>query len=523
MSKSTKLCSGERRRMPEAARREILKWGAAAPFLSSALPFAYAAGQSSVLRITRNSDVSNMDPIAGNSGWDHSFLWTIYDSLTDFDNQTLLPKPGLADFEFTSDTTLVLKIKPGIVFHDGQPCDAAAVKMNLDRSRVADVSNIKADLANIEAVEVTGPRQVTIQLRQPDFTLPAVLSDRAGMMISPAAIEEFEKTGQFKPIGAGPWKLEKWVPNDKFVVIRHDQYWRKGFPRTDSIDYTIIKDYSAELRSLAVGENDFAYRLPPRYVPLIEKNPKLVLSATPSLLCLQLYFNWASGPIANPKVRQAINYALDKEAFIRSAYGGYGEPAHMQVPESHWAFDKRTSQLYEHDLDRARALMREAGYPDGVEIVVGGYNRSDTIRYNTIVTEQLAKAGIRCKFVTGLGASDINNDFWGKKKFDALLSWWTGRPDPSITYKQMYGKEGYFNASSTEASPKIARLLDENQQKQTVEERKQVLAELQYEVMSMALSAPIAFESQVAAYRENVKGYEPNLQGKPKFASITVE
>ena len=140
-----------------------------------------------VLKVSASANPSSLDPATGGAGSDHTFLWTMFDTLVEWDYETLKAKPGMAAFNFPDPRTLVLDIKPGITFHDGTPMDAAAVKFNLDRGRTDQRSNIKADLQNVAQVDVTGPMQVTVRLARPDTALPAILSDRAGMMVSPKA------------------------------------------------------------------------------------------------------------------------------------------------------------------------------------------------------------------------------------------------------------------------------------------------------------------------------------------------
>src|SRR3954454_13035305 len=131
-----------------------------------------------ILRISAPANPSSLDPATGGAGSDHAFLFTMYDSLTEWDFETLKPKPGLAEsWTFTDPNTLVLNIRAGITFHDGTPLDAEAVKFNLDRNKSDPKSNIKADLGSMTSAEITGPMQVTLKLSAPDAALPGILSD----------------------------------------------------------------------------------------------------------------------------------------------------------------------------------------------------------------------------------------------------------------------------------------------------------------------------------------------------------
>jgi peptide/nickel transport system permease protein/peptide/nickel transport system substrate-binding protein len=165
--------------------------------------------------------------------------------------------------------------------------------------------------------------------------------------------------------------------------------------------------------------------------------------------------------------------------------------------------------------------MTESGLGSNIEITVGGFSDQDNVRRNEIVMEQLGKIGIRCKFTTGTVPEIAGQFFGNEKKFDTLLSPWTGRPDPSMTYALMYGKDSYFNAGRTEISPEITALLAESRQKSSLDERRAVFSKLQRLIMDGAYSAPLAFQFEVAATGPKIKGFKPNLLGKPKFTEIS--
>ena len=285
-----------------------------------------------VLKVSANGNPSSLDPATGGAGTDHTFLWTLYDTLVEWDYDTLKTKPGLASFTFPDPRTMVLDIKPGISFHDGSPLDAAAVKFNLDRGRQDARSNIKADLSSVADVLVSGPLQVTVKLLRPDTALPAILSDRAGMMVSPKAVQALGAEFDRKPVGAGPWKFVSWSANEKVVVTRADKYWRADRGFVDGIEFSIIPELATGLRAVVAGQGDFVYQVPPRLIPLIDKAKNLQKVSGPTLYCLQLYFNLAKPHLSNVKVRQAINFALDRDAFVKASLAGVGEPAYMNLP-----------------------------------------------------------------------------------------------------------------------------------------------------------------------------------------------
>ncbi len=514
-----------RPRLAPMTRREWLLMmgaGTAVALVPGAVRAQGAPRRGGVLRVSASANPSSLDPATGGSGLDHSFLWPIYDTLVEWDYKTLQPIPGMAQWKYPDPRTLVLTIHPGIVFHDGTACDAEAVKFNLDRSRGDQRSNIKADISSIASVEVTGPLEVTVKLAYPDSALPAILSDRAGMMASPTAIAKLGNEHDRKGVGAGPWKLVSWADNQGISVVRHEKYWREDRGFVDGIEFAIMPERATGLRSVVAGQNDLAYQLPPRLTPLIDRAKDLELVTGPTLYCRQLYFNLSRGPLTDVRVRQAMNFAIDREAYVKVAQSGFGEPAHMNLPSSHWAYDAEVAKLYPHDPAKARALLAEAGFKDGFELTAGGYIDPDNVRRGEILMDQLGKVGIRLKFTNGTVPEISAQYFAQEKKFDTLLAAWTGRPDPAMSYGLMYAKDAYFNAGRVEVSPELTELLAKSRESEDLEVRKGVLSRVQRIVMEQALVLPIAFEAEMTAVAKKVSGYQSNLLGKPKYEFVSL-
>lgn len=511
--------------LPLINRRDLLLAalsGAVLAGMPGAAAFAQGAPRKGgILKVVAAANPSSLDPATGGAGSDHSVLWPMYDTLVEWDYQTLKPIPGLAEWSMPDPQTMTLKLRSDkIVFHDGTKLDAQAVKFNLDRYRSDARSNVKADLANVESVDVVNPLELRIKLKQPDAALPAILSDRAGMMVSPKAVQDAGAEYDRKPVGAGPWKFVSWTDNEKIVLTRHDNYWKPGRPYPDGVEIAVITDQATALRSVTSAQNHMAINLSTRYKPIVEKNKKLALATTPTLYVYQIYFNYARSPLDNLKVRQAINFAIDRKAFVNATLGGVGEPAAMLLPSAHWAYEKELANLYAYDPDRARKLLAEAGHANGLELSFGGYNDQDSVRRAEVIMEMLGKVGIRAKFTNGT-IPEISGQFFGnEKKFDALLSAWTGRPDPSMTYSLGYAKGAYYNAGRSEISPELTAALQESRLKEDQAFRKQVLSKVQHIVMEQALVAPLAFRFDMAASVPAVKDFRPNLLGKPKFNDV---
>jgi peptide/nickel transport system permease protein/peptide/nickel transport system substrate-binding protein len=507
------------------SRRALLATGAVAVLATSlptSLPAQDTPKKGGVLKVAAPFNPSSLDPLTGGAGSDHMLLYPLFDTLVDFEPATLAPKPGLAtSWEFTDPKTLVLTLREGVRFHDGEPFDAAAVKAHLDRARTDPRSAVKGDIASLESVEILAPNKVALHLSRPDTALPLILADRAGMVSSPKAVAAKGRQHDREPVGTGPFKLEKWNDNDVVVMVRNPDYWNRELPHLDGLTFRIITDLNTGLRSVIAGENHFAYRLNPQQKVVADRTGagKVTVVSNPTIADYHLVFNYKRAPLNNVKVRQAINYALDREAFNKAALLGLGVPAQTMLPPGYWAHDAALDDYYTHDPEKARALLKEAGFANGVDLTFFGNSDQASQQRHEIIMEQLRKAGIRTTLISGSNA-DMYQRFMVRGEGDMIMTLWTGRPDPSLPFLLVYGENGFNNAGKVPPPPEMQAAQVESQTATTEEGRKKAFAKLEKAALDHALSAEIAFVPGIEVYAPAVKGYVPNLLGKPKLNGI---
>jgi peptide/nickel transport system substrate-binding protein len=484
-----------------------------------------SAKRGGTLRVSAFTNPSSLDPTTGGAGSDHTFLYTMYDTLTEWDYETLKPKPGLAEgWSFSDPKTLVLNIRRGVSFHDRTPLDVEAVKFNFERMKSDPKSNIKADIATVASIEITGAMQVTLKLNTPDTALPAILSDRAGMMVSPTALRAAASGNLNRaPVGTGAYAFVSWADGDRIVVKRNEQYWKPDRPHMDGIEFAIIPELTTGVRSVVAGQNDVIYQMPPRQRAVVQRSNNLKVVTGPTLYVFQIFLNWGKPPFDDVRVRKAFNFAIDREAFVKASLAGAAEPAYMNLPKAHWAYDQSVAELYPYDPAKARQLLAEAGFKEGTVIEMNGYPDQDSVQRQEILIEQFRKAGIGARFTTAPVAEAAASFFGTEKKGSALLAAWTGRPDPSQTYSLMFTKDAYFNAGRAPVPPELEAALNESRATEDIEARRKAFATVQRLVMESALVAPLAFQYELVAMNKRVQGYRSNLLGKPKYEDVWLE
>jgi len=503
------------------SRRTVLG-GAAAAGGALLLPHGAAAQETprrgGTLRVVMIYNPAALDPMTGRNAPDFNILLMLYDSLLDLDLKTLAPRPGLARaWTWTNPTTLVLDLRDDVTFHDGTRFDAEVVKFNLDRYRTDPRSNVKSDAAAVESVEVTGPHQVALHLARHNASLPAILADRVGLMVSPASVRKADKGNVDRtPVGTGPFKFVSWQDNDRVVLTRNDSYWRNGLPYLDGVVVRIISEQPTGLRSIVAGENDFALNLSINLKALADRVPSLAVSLFPTTYLWGAYLNIAKPPLDNVKVRQALSWGIDREAMNKVTALGLDTPGNGMLPKAHWACDPATFNTYTYAPERARRLLAEAGYPDGIDLPMLGGSDQTAMQRQEMAISQLAKAGIRVKLTPGSPQETSVQFFGPAKQGSARFAGMGGFADPSQQYDDLFGATSYRNASGIEL-PGYRELLDASQATDDVVERKAAIARLQKFVIDNALVLTFLFQTNMFVGHKAVKGVAVDLSNKPRF------
>ncbi|MGV1830941.1 glutathione ABC transporter substrate-binding protein GsiB [Agrobacterium vitis] len=355
---------------------------------------AFAAG-SVVLAL--NTQAETLDPYNTNTTLTTAVTKSFYEGLFGFDKD-LKVQPVLATSYTVSDDGLVytIKLRDGVKFQDGTDFNADAVKVNFDRVRNPDNKLSRFNQFNqIDKVEVVSPLEVRITLKQPFGPFINSLAHASAAMISPAALAKWgNKEIAFHPVGTGPFEFVEWKQTDYVKAKKFDGYWRKGFPKVDEITWKPVPDNNTRAAMLQTGEADFAYPMPYEQVATLKQNTKLTVTVSPSIIERYVSFNMLQKPFDDLRVRQAINYAINKEALAKVAFSGFAKPAEGVVPEGVLYAHKIAPWPY--DPAKARALLKEAGYPNGFESTLwSAYTTTTAQKAIQFLQQQLQQVGIK--------------------------------------------------------------------------------------------------------------------------------
>lgn len=514
-------------KLPNLTRRSLLA-GTAAVGGSLLLPATVRAqtGQPTsggTLRLVIPFNPAALDPLTGRNNPDFNTLYMMFDALIGFDPNTLEHQPMLAtSWEFTDPTTLVLQLREGVEFHDGEPFNAEAVVFQLERCASYEKSNVKSDVAVIEKVEATGPYEVSIRLKYPDATLPAILTDRAGLIVSPKSVKEAADGNVDRaPVGTGPFKFVEWQDNTLIKVERNSNYWGDA-PYLDVIEVRIINEFNTALRTVTAGEADMAVNLSPQQLLVAQRDPNVVAEHSPSLIYYSAFMNYGEGsPLADVRIRQAMNWALDRPALAQVLWGGIGEGHCSMFPSGFWANDPETENYYTLDVDRAKSLLADAGFANGIEIETFTWADQAAVQRQEVISAQLAEAGIRLK-VTPTQPAPLMQAFLVEKKGALALTPTGGLPDPATAFDRHFAGNAYRNAAKLEL-PGYRELAEASLSTFDPEGRKAVLHKMQRFVLENALHLPQFVSAGVAVRSPKVNGFAFSLPQRPRFHKVWIE
>ena len=341
------------------------------------------------------STFTTTDPYDANDTLSQAMAKSFYEGLYGFDKDMKMI-PVLADSYDVSKDGLVytIKLKKGIKFHDGTD-----LKANFDR-----VTNPENKLKryglynnNIAKTEVVDDYTARITLKTPFSPFIAQLAHPSTVMISPSALKQYgNKDIAFHPVGTGPFKFVEWKQTDYLKVAKFDGYWRKGYPKVDTITWKPVVDNNSRAAIMQTGEAHFTFPVPYEQAEILKGKADLDVVAAPSIVLRYLSMNTQQKPFDNPKVRQAIAYAINKEALAKVAFNGYATPAEGIAPQG-VEYAVKIGQ-WPYDLAKAKELMKEAGYPSGFETELwSAYNHTTAQKVTQFLQQQLQQIGIRTK------------------------------------------------------------------------------------------------------------------------------
>jgi peptide/nickel transport system substrate-binding protein len=461
------------------------------------------------LRIALRQDMDILDPTLATTYVSRIVFAGLCDKLFDIDEKlTIVPQLATA-YEWADDKTLIIHLRPGVTFHDGEAMDAAAVKYSFDRHLTLQGSFRRSELGALDHVEIVDPATVRIVLRQPSGAFLAQLTDRSGMMYPPKATEAAGKDFASHPVCSGPFRFVERVAQDHVTLERFPQYWNASAIHFDKVIYRILVDSTVRLSNLKAGTIDIAEYVVPSDAAAVKSDPRLRLVVSDGLGYFGLINNLGNGPAAdNPYgksalVRQALDLAIDRRALVNVVFNDMYVPSVQAVPPSSPFYDPDL-KVPERDVAKAKELLRQAGVSLPVKLDLLTYNDPDISQASEVIQSMAAEAGFEIRLQAREFASSLQASQQGE--FQSYTNGWSGRVDiDGNTYAFLH--TGQSNNATHYSNPTVDRILDEGRGTVDLAKRKAIYARMWPELRR---DLPVTYlwnQRNIAAMSAKISGF----------------
>lgn len=349
-----------------------------------------------VLRFTSAGPIRNLDPALQTSygGW--GYLALAWDRLIMLDTKDELI-PGLAtEWNFSKDgATLELKLRDDVMFHDGTPFNAEAVKVNIERGQTLTDSAVKADLTDITSVEVIDDYTVSLTLAAGrGVQLPSTFATNVGMMVSPKAITDgVDLANNPGTAGSGPYVITAFTPNEKVSMVRADSYWDPTAGRLAGVELERVPEATTRLNGVQTGLTDLSFVSSPNDLAQateLATQGQIVMQTTQFRNVVGVYLRANQGALVNEGVRQAIAHSIDPDA-INALFSGTCTPHQQLYPAGSWPEIPDYTYPYGYDVEKAKSLIAAAG---GAKVTVTFAAGTNAEQPANVIQSQMAAAGI---------------------------------------------------------------------------------------------------------------------------------
>jgi peptide/nickel transport system substrate-binding protein len=441
---------------------------AVAALLAVVVIFAVSAGSASaaeqVLRIGLREDPDILDPTLSASYVGRIVYAGMCDKLFDYDTELNIVPQLATGYTYKDPTHLVIRLRPGVLFQDGERLDAQAVKYTLNRDLTMPRSLRSGQINVIQAINIVDPLTVELVLKSPDAALLAQLAGRPGIVLAPQAAEQAGDKFGLHPVCAGPFRFVERVPQQKIVLERFKRYWDTNSIHFDRLEYLPIVNSAVRLANLQAGALDLVEYVVPTDVPAVQKDPKLRVATVTSLAYNGITFNPGNGPQSktpinmDARLRRAFELALDREAIIHVVYNDLYVPvAQANAPSSKFYVPSVVPP--KRDIPAAQALVAATGVKPPIPVTLLVPNSPDLLQAAQIIQAMVQPAGFDLKirameFASALGASRTGD-------FEAFFIGWSGRADADGNMYSFLHSGGGFNIGNY-SNPKVDALLDQS-------------------------------------------------------------
>ncbi|WP_404454949.1 ABC transporter substrate-binding protein [Virgibacillus necropolis] len=469
------------------------------------------------LIIGLDDDPPQLDPHRSSAAVDRQVFQSLYNTLVDI-NEELEFVPELAkSWEISEDgKTYTFELQQGVVFHDGTPFNAEAVKFNFERMLDPKLASPRESEINL-VTKVTAVDEYTVKitLEKPYSPFLSVLTDRAGMMVSPTAVKKEGKDFSNKPVGTGPYTLVDRVQQDHIKLTRFEDYWREK-PAIKNVVYKPYPDGNSRVTNLISGKLDIVNQIPFKDIDKVKSASNINVSVKDGLGFQGLMLNTDKAPFNNKKVRQAVNVAIDRAAIAKVVYHNGVTPAVSPFPPSSWA-NPEDMEVPEADIEKAKKLIEESGQSN-ISFTLKITPKPEEKQIGQMLQSMLGQIGIKVEIEMvefGTLLEQMRNH-----DYDALRIGWSGRTDPDGNTFTWFSTGGSLNEMSY-SNPDVDELLSKARTTSDREKRKELYGEVAHILWEDVPYIFIFHEKNIKPMKNYVEGFNHVPDGMIRTETIS--
>jgi len=486
--------------MLRASLRTLSLW-----LVAGVLSWSFAQG---TLIIAQGTDAVSLDPALATDSPSATVNSHIYETLFELTTESEIVPHLASDFEVSGDgLTWTITIREGVTFHDGTPLTATEVKASLDRFIDPDNAfTFRFLLSRIQEINVLDTYTVELKLSEVFAPLLAHLTHSSTAIVK-TDVPDLDAA----PMGTGPFQFVSWERGQRIDLERYEGYWDSK-PGIEGLRFLAVPENTTRMALVETGEAHVAVRVPPQDIARLNAAPGVTVQNVPSVRTIYIYFNHASGPFTDERLRQAVNYAVNKEEIAEFVLGGAVRPS--DAPISPGIFGYTPVGFYEYDPEKARQLMAEAGFPDGFSTTLYSPNGRylQDIQVSEAIQSQLAEVGIDAQIETLEWAAylaktnepaDVNEVPFG------MLGWGTVTGDADYGLYALFHTSQHVPAGSNRSfysNGVVDALLDEARSNPDAALRQQLYADAMQIIWDEAAWLFLYSETQLVAVRDDVEG-----------------
>jgi len=480
------------------------------------------------LRVALSGDPTGLDPSTSRGGNDHHWLYSIFDNLVNND-PTFQTSKGIAEkWEVVDDLTVTFTVPAGgITYHDGTAYSAQDIKTTIDRHLDPATKSFAAgSLGSIDKVIVSDSTHVTFKLKTITASLFAILGDRAGMILSPTAVQKSGEDFTNKPVGSGPMKLDNWAVGASQKLSKFAQYRKSGYPYLDGIDVQIVPNSSVQFANLRSGNTDLIM-LGQKDVDAAKKDTSIQFVQWPSTGYTQVNLNISQKPLNDVRIRQAMSYALNRQAILEGIYFGVGTLANGPMTQASWAYNQNLKPIQE-DLKKAKELVTAAGYPNGITFDFLITASEENTPLAEMLKAQWSRVGLNVNIVV-VTATQATADY-RDQKYPFFLTGFSGRADPDLTIYDNFHSTGAFNRASfnktytkEESQVSLDQKIEKARQVYDQAQRKALYDDIQKQIVENAHGIFFTHQSNLVGLSKRVRNFTNYGDGKLRLHELWLE